>query len=101
MSDTAQTPPKRFRIAAPILESATFFAHNLLHSPPKILPEIDLAFLRNVLIYFNKIDQQIVFNNVVTKLRPGGVLMIGHTESHSIDIKGFSRLAPAIYRKDA
>lgn len=91
---------QRYRIAAPILKSATFVDHNLLQPLQNPAERFDLAFLRNILIYFNKTDQKTILSNVISKLKCGGILMIGHTEALSVDTDGLTRLATAIYRKD-
>src|SRR4051812_21236358 len=41
----------------------------------------DVIFCRNVLIYFNKMDQERVINNFCSHLKPGGLLFLGHSES--------------------
>lgn len=90
---------QKFRIASPLLESASFVEHNLLKPPQFTTQKFDLALLRNVLLYFNKEDQQCVFNHVLSRLRPGGILMIGHTEVLSIETFGTKRVGPAIFVK--
>ncbi|WP_281556156.1 CheR family methyltransferase [Thalassomonas sp. RHCl1] len=48
------------------------------------LPEIGqfhFIFLRNVLIYFNETKRKQIIDKIVAKLRPGGYLFIGHSES--------------------
>jgi chemotaxis protein methyltransferase CheR len=43
--------------------------------------EFDMIFCRNVLIYFNKMDQEQVLTKFCSHLRPGGLLFLGHSES--------------------
>lgn len=43
--------------------------------------EFDMIFCRNVLIYFNKFDQEQVLIKFCSYLRPGGLLFLGHSES--------------------
>lgn len=45
------------------------------------LPLFDVIFLRNVLIYFELEDKKKIINNVVRQLKPGGWLLVGHSES--------------------
>ncbi len=68
----------------------------------KSLPDVGLfevIFLRNVLIYFDDVTKENIVRNLVSKLRPGGILYIGHSES----IKGMNLpltlIAPTTYRK--
>ena len=59
----------------------------------------DVVFLRNVLIYFNADTKRKVISRVLSVLRPGGWLMIGHSESlHGIN-DTVQPVAPSIYRK--
>jgi len=43
--------------------------------------EFDVIFCRNVLIYFNSNDQNKILKNLFSKLRIGGTLYLGHSES--------------------
>lgn len=77
-----------------------FLQVNLNATLPQ-LGSFDFVFLRNVLIYFNAATKRAVVRRVLDTLRPGGYLLIGHSESlHGIvdDLEG---VAPSIYRKPA
>ncbi len=63
---------------------------NLLNPWPMKGP-FDVIFCRNVLIYFDKPTQESILKNFLTLLRPGGALMLGHSESVA---KEFSQLEP-------
>lgn len=63
------------------------------------LGEFNLVFLRNVMIYFNQETKRQVTRRILEHLKPGGHLIVGHSESlHGIadDLKP---LMPSIYRK--
>lgn len=45
------------------------------------LPLFDVIFLRNVLIYFDPEAKALIVRNVLTRLKPEGVLYTGHAES--------------------
>jgi chemotaxis protein methyltransferase CheR len=45
------------------------------------LGEFDAIFLRNVMIYFDIATKREVVSRIVRRLRPGGLLFIGHSES--------------------
>jgi chemotaxis protein methyltransferase CheR len=67
---------------APALRGAISFArHNLIDERYDIGQPMDLIFCRNVLIYFDKPTQEHVVRRLVDRLRPGGYLYLGHSES--------------------
>lgn len=68
------------------------------------LPQIgsfDLIFLRNVLIYFDVQTKRSVIARLLSVLKPGGSLLIGHSESLVGVSEAVELVAPAIYRKRA
>jgi chemotaxis protein methyltransferase CheR len=77
----------------------TFRRHNLYDTPRDIGP-IDLVLLRNVLIYFDTDGQREVLANVRRAMRPGGVLIVGESESLSRVAAGFAFEQPLIYRNE-
>ncbi len=64
----------------PQLRAITLFSkHNIFQDPPFI--NIDLATLRNVLIYFNQALQERVLARIHYSLRPKGLMFLGTSES--------------------
>jgi len=68
----------------------------------KPLPDVgifDVIYLRNVLIYFDNPTKEKIIRNLASKLRPEGILYIGHSES----LKGMDLplklIAPTTYQK--
>jgi chemotaxis protein methyltransferase CheR len=61
-----------------------FKRHNLLDSPA-LLGRFDLIVLRNVLIYFDRTARTRILTGIRNALQPGGVLLIGSSESLSGD----------------
>ncbi len=59
---------------------ATFRKANLFE-PLDALGMFDIIFCRNVAIYFSKDQRTVLFNNLRKRLKPGGQLIIGSTES--------------------
>jgi chemotaxis protein methyltransferase CheR len=65
-----------------IIRNKTFFKwHNLMDEEYEIEGLFDIIFCRNVLIYFSKEDQLHVLLNLSKKLKSGGYLFLGHSES--------------------
>jgi chemotaxis protein methyltransferase CheR len=67
-------------------------------TPPKF-GQFDVIFLRNVLIYFNPETKHQVVGRLLGALRPGGHLLIGHSESLHDMAGPLQVLAPSVYRK--
>ena len=87
-----------YRISSDLRRHARFEQANLLRLSDLAPFTADIAFLRNVLIYFSEADQAHVVDGVVSRIAKGGFLLTGHAET----IKGHPRLEtlrPSIYRK--
>lgn len=72
-----------------------FSQHNLLERKDS---SYDIAFLRNVLIYFTESDKARVVQNVLSTLRPGGILVIGESESLLQRGSDLEYVGPCIYQ---
>ena len=71
---------------------------NLLHEWPMKGP-FDFMFCRNVVIYFDKPTQQVLFNRYADILAPRAHLFIGHSETLYNVCSRFESLGKTIYRK--
>lgn len=76
----------------------TFKQLNLLHKWPMKGP-FDFVFCRNVVIYFDKDTQKVLFNKMADIIAPGGYLFIGHSESLHRVTDRFESLGRTIYKK--
>jgi len=75
-----------------------FMQVNLNETLPK-LGLFDMIFLRNVMIYFNQDTKRQVVERILSTLKPGGIFIIGHSESlHDIS-SAVQQVSPSIYRK--
>lgn len=77
-------------------ERVRFETGNLTGTLPDI-GDFDVVFLRNVMIYFDAPTKRAVVDNVLRHLRPGGHLLIGHSESLTDVTRAVRALAPSIY----
>lgn len=75
------------------------FAQVNLNTDLPQLGSFDLVFLRNVMIYFNGDTKRRVVSRVLSALRPGGHLLVGHSESLNDVTAEAVAVAPSIYRK--
>lgn len=69
---------------------------NLMEAWPFAGP-FDFIFCRNVMIYFDKPTQQGLVNRFWERLRPGGLLFTGHSESLTGISHRFGYVQPTIY----
>lgn len=86
-------------LVSPELRSRVRFMQINLNAPLPKLGEFDAIFLRNVLIYFSPETKRQVVMRMLPLLRPGGVFIVGHSESLSGIVDGLSAVRPSIYRK--
>jgi chemotaxis protein methyltransferase CheR len=75
-----------------------FIQYNLTEAPPK-LAEFDVIFLRNVMIYFDQETKRKVVSRLLSKLRPGGHFLVGHSETLNGINEEVRLVQPAIYLK--
>lgn len=88
------------RMTAALRDSITFKPLNLLESWPMKGP-FDFIFCRNVVIYFDKPTQQVLFDRFASILRDGSYLYIGHSESLYRVTERFRAVGKSIYQKVA
>jgi len=69
-----------FRINKDLRQRVNFEVANLFKPNPK-RQKFDVIFLRNVLIYFELEDKKVIVANMLQQLKPGGYLLVGHSES--------------------
>lgn len=85
---------------APELRRLVRFEHlNLMDGSYPFDHDVDVIFLRNVLIYFDKRDQHSVIARLAAHLRPRGYLLLGHSESMVGADGGLRQVAPAVFQK--
>ncbi|MCP5162331.1 MAG: protein-glutamate O-methyltransferase CheR [Hahellaceae bacterium] len=88
------------RIVPELRHKVSFREANLTSSLGS-LGEFDVAFLRNVLIYFDMQTKQGVVNRVVQQIRKEGWLFIGHSESLNGLTTSMQQEKPTVYRKQS
>ncbi|MCB8963933.1 MAG: methyltransferase domain-containing protein [Bacteroidales bacterium] len=70
---------------------------NFMDDHYSISETFDVVFCRNVLIYFDRETQERVINKLCTKLKPGGYLILGHSESILNMKLPLKQIKPTIY----
>ena len=87
-----------YEVSSNLKDYITFNQLNLLGDWP-MRGKFDAIFCRNVVIYFNKDTQKILFDRYAELLKPNGYLFIGHSETlHSVTDR-FESLGKTMYRK--
>jgi len=71
---------------------------NLMEPWPMRGP-FDIIFCRNVMIYFDKKTQERLVQRFYDLIKPGGYLLVGHSESLTGAAHDFKYVQPATYRK--
>lgn len=69
------------RIVPELRRAVRFQRLNLMDESYPIDHDVDVIFLRNVLIYFEKSTQEAVVRRLMRHLRYGGFIILGHSES--------------------
>jgi chemotaxis protein methyltransferase CheR len=87
-----------FLISRDLRKRVSFRQANLNAALPD-LGMFDFVFLRNVMIYFDLPTKQQVVRRVLPHLKPGGYLMVSHSESLNGVSDAVKSVAASIYRK--
>lgn len=81
------------------LKSLIAFRHLNLLGPWPMRGPFDIIFCRNVVIYFDKPTQRVLFDRFADMLVPGGHLFVGHSETlHNVTTR-FRHLGRTIHRR--
>ncbi len=89
----------KVRVIPELRKKCTFDRLNLMDKRYNTPCEFDIIFCRNVLIYFDKQTQEEVINKLCSRLKPGGYLFLGHSESTTGIRTPLKTIKPTIYRK--
>jgi chemotaxis methyl-accepting protein methylase len=81
-----------FRIADRLRQRVCFMQANLLDCADVPLPDMDLVFCQNVLIYFGREQRRCIVDQLLARLRPGGYLVLGAGEMLGLDGAGVRRV---------
>ncbi|MEC7762576.1 MAG: CheR family methyltransferase [Pseudomonadota bacterium] len=87
------------RIVPELRARVRFQRMNLTHIPYDVDRNLDVIFLRNVLIYFPPDLQARVIAAMTDHLRPGGYLFVGHSESMVVRHRTLRQCAPGVFQK--
>jgi chemotaxis protein methyltransferase CheR len=87
------------RIVPELRRRVRFCRLNLMDAKYPFDHDMDVIFLRNVLIYFDKPTQEAVVGRLLGHLRPGGFLFLGHSESVVGSSLKLRQWAPSVFQR--
>jgi chemotaxis protein methyltransferase CheR len=91
------------RVRPAVAKLVEFVPLNLLDEQwPRIqqfAPQLDVIFCRNVMIYFDKATQRKVLGRFARLLRPGGLLVVGHSENFADCREHFELKGKTVYER--
>lgn len=89
----------KVRVIPELRKKCTFDRLNLMDKRYNTPTDYDIIFCRNVLIYFDKPTQEEVINKLCSRLKPGGYLFLGHSESITGIDAPLKTIKPTIYKR--
>lgn len=87
------------RVRPELRENVVFHRLNLLSEPFSVGEQFEIIFCRNVIIYFERENQQRLLSRLAERLVPGGYLFLGHSETLAGMNLPLVSFAPTIYRR--
>ena len=92
----------RVRVVPELRRLVQFHRLNLMEPAYPFDRDVDVILCRNVLIYFDRATQAAVVARLAGHLRPGGFLILGHSESMAGGgVPGLTPLLPTIFQREA
>lgn len=90
---------KKVRIIPELRKNTSFSYLNFMNENFELKQQFDIAFCRNVIIYFERHIQKEVLRKILGHIKPNGYLFIGHSES--ITDMGFNlkKITPTVFKK--
>ena len=90
---------KTVRVVKILRDKVNYQRLNFMDNTYNIADVFDVIFCRNVLIYFNRETQEQVISKLCNKLKVGGCLFIGHSESILGMNLPLEQIKPTIFRR--
>ena len=87
------------RLKQEIRNRVNFMRLNFMDDDYGFRDTLQIIFCRNVLIYFDKTNQERVINQFLRYLEPGGYLFLGHSETIFGMTLPFKTVAPTVFQR--
>lgn len=88
------------RVEKTLRDRVKFEQMNLIHGDYPVDKELDVVFLRNVLIYFDTPTQTRVIKEITDHVKVGGHLFVGHSESMVVTDSRLKQVSFAVFKKE-
>lgn len=88
------------RVQKTLRDRVKFEQINLIHGDYPVDKELDVVFLRNVLIYFDTPTQTRVIKEITDHVKVGGHLFVGHSESMVVTDSRLKQVSFAVFKKE-
>ncbi len=92
-------PNAQFEVKPEVKQHIMFKRLNLSKPPFPMKGPMDIVFCRNVMIYFDTRVRQGLISEIERLLRPGNMLITGHSETLTGISTGFQMIRPSLYQK--
>jgi chemotaxis protein methyltransferase CheR len=88
------------RVVPDLRRRVKFRNLNLMDTSYPVDRDVDVIFLRNILIYFDPLTKEQVVERLAGHLRSGGYLIVGHAESMVVRSNALRQVKPTIFQKN-
>ncbi|MEY4982341.1 MAG: hypothetical protein RIR62_607 [Pseudomonadota bacterium] len=89
----------KVRIVPELRRNVRFSILNLMDATYPVARDVDVIFLRNILIYFDPAEKERVIRQLAAHLAPGGYLIVGHSESMIVRHPDLTQVRPTVFKK--
>jgi chemotaxis protein methyltransferase CheR len=90
---------KKVRIIPKLRGTAQFGYLNFMTDKYELDQMFDVAFCRNVIIYFERHIQKQVLSKIIDHIKPNGYLFLGHSESITDMNLPLQKISPTVFKK--
>lgn len=91
---------RQIRVVPELRSTVRFARVNLMDERYSVPADMDAVFCRNILIYFGRDAQRAVLERLCRHLRPGGYLILGHSETLTGMDLPLRPIGPTVFRNE-
>lgn len=89
----------KVRMVPELRRNVRFRVMNLMDAAYPVSHDVDVIFLRNILIYFDPAEKERVVRQLAAHLVPGGYLIVGPSESMIVRHEDLAQVRPTVFKK--